>query len=287
VGINWIDTAPAYGLGHAEEIVGRALAGLNDSERPLLFTKCGLVWEAGETNVSNVLAASSIRRECEASLRRLRVECLDLLQVHWPAQDGTPPEESWSMLASLVEEGKTRAIGVSNFDLDLLERCQAVRPIDTYQPELNMIRRGAAAETIPWAEANGCGVIVYSPMRCGLLSGRFSVHRAEQLDADDWRRRDDDFHGRGLRRNLALVDCLRPVAERLGCSLPQLAVAWTLAWPGVSGAIVGARHPEQVDSWIGAGDRELNRDDLVEIGRVIERSGAGSGPSRPREAIAA
>jgi aryl-alcohol dehydrogenase-like predicted oxidoreductase len=280
-GVNWIDTAAAYGLGHAEEVVGQAVAELPQDERPCVFTKCGLVWPEGGTEISNVLAPDSIRKECEDSLRRLGVEVIDLFQIHWPSHDDTPLEDSWATMAELVETGKVRYIGVSNFDVELLDTCEAIRHVDTYQPELNLVNRGAAGDTIPWAEEHGTGVIVYSPMKSGLLTGRFSHERAAALPDDDWRRGAPDFTEPGLSKSLALVDRLKPVAERLGCSLPELAVAWTLAWPGVTGAIVGARSPEQVDGWIGAASVELAAGDLDEIAAAIEETGAGSGPSRP------
>jgi aryl-alcohol dehydrogenase-like predicted oxidoreductase len=280
-GINWIDTAPAYGLGHAEEVVGRALAAVPIDERPLVFTKCGLVWRDRETTVSNVLEPASIRRECESSLRRLRLERLDLLQIHWPSTDGTPPEESWGTMAELVEEGLVRAIGVSNYDLELLEVCNGIRRVDTYQPELNLLHREAAATAIPWCMEHGTGVIVYSPMRSGLLTGRFSAERAAALPHDDWRRADPDFRPPRLARNLEFVERLRPIALEIGTSLPKLAVAWTLACPGVTGAIVGARRPEQVDGWIGAAELQLDDEALTAIALALGKSDAGSGPRHP------
>ena len=286
LGINWIDTAAAYGLGHAEEVVGRAVQALPREERPLLITKCGLVWEQGGTTVSNVLAPDSIRRECEDSLRRLDVEVIDLFQIHWPATDGTPLEESWSTMADLVDEGKVRYIGVSNFDVDLLEACEAVRHVDTYQPELNLLARGAAATTLPWCEAHGTGVIVYSPMRSGLLSGLYTRERAESLPDDDWRSIHPDFQEPDLTKNLVVVERLRTIAAELGCTLPELAVAWTLAWPMVSGAIVGARRPSQLDDWIGAGAIELDDERLEAIAALLEETGAGAGPTRPASASA-
>jgi aryl-alcohol dehydrogenase-like predicted oxidoreductase len=280
LGINWIDTAPAYGFGHAEQVVGEALAALPEDERPLVFTKCGLVWEEGETTVRNVLAQDSIRRECEASLRRLKVERLDLLQIHWPAHDGTPPEESWQTMGELVEEGKTRAVGVSNYDVELLERCEAVRHVDSYQPELNLIARDAE-DGIAWCRANGTGVIVYSPMRSGLLTGTSTPERWAALPDDDWRRGHADFQEPALSRNLALVEQFRRIAQELDASVAELAVAWTLRCSGVSGAIVGARRPKQVDGWIGAASLELDEELLDRIGAVLEETGAGSGPVRP------
>ncbi len=280
-GINWVDTAAAYGLGHAEEVVGRAVRALPESERPYVFTKCGLVWEAGGRTVRNVLAPDSVRRECDDSLRRLGVDHLDLLQVHWPSHDGTPVEESWAAMAELVEAGKVRFIGVSNFDVDLLQRCEDVRHVDTYQPQLNLVVREAAAETLAWCAAHGTGVIVYSPMRSGLLTGLFSPERVASLPEDDWRCLDGDFKDPCLSRNLALVERLRFVAEEVGCTLPELAVAWTLAWPEVTAAIVGARRPAQVDGWIGSADVRLGPSELDDIAAAIEETGAGSGPSRP------
>jgi aryl-alcohol dehydrogenase-like predicted oxidoreductase len=281
LGVNWIDTAAAYGLGHAETVVGRAVQAMPDADRPLLFTKCGLVWEPGATTVSNVLAPDSIRRECEDSLRRLDVDVIDLFQIHWPSHDGTPVEESWATMAGLVEEGKVRYIGVSNFDVDLLDRCQAVRHVDTFQPELNLLVRDAAATTLPWCEAHGTGVIVYSPMRSGLLTGRYTRQRAESLPDDDWRAGHPDFQEPGLTANLTLVERLGAIAGELGCTLPELAVAWALSWPAVDGAIVGARRPSQLDDWVGAGAVDLDDARLDQIAALLDETGAGSGPNRP------
>ena len=280
-GINWVDTAAAYGLGHAEEVVGRAVAQLPADERPLVFTKCGLVWEPGGTTVSNVLAPASVRRECDDSLRRLGVDRIDLFQVHWPSTDGTPLEDSWATMGELVDEGKVRYIGVSNFDVDLLERCEAIRHVDTFQPELNLLVRQAGASTLPWCADHGTGVIVYSPMRSGLLTGRFTAERAASLPGDDWRAGHDDFRPPGLERNLAVVSELQALADEIGCPLPALAVAWTLAWPAVAGAIVGARRPEQLEGWIGAASVELDGALLDRIAAILDETGAGQGPTRP------
>jgi aryl-alcohol dehydrogenase-like predicted oxidoreductase len=228
-----------------------------------------------------VLRPESIRRECEASLRRLGVERIDLYQFHWPDETGTAVEESWAEMTRLVDEGKVRAAGVSNFDAALLERCEAVRHVDSLQPPFSLIRREAAAREIPWCAEHGTGVIVYSPMQSGILTDRFSEERVRALAPDDWRRRSSDFRPPKLRRNLALRDALRPIAERHGATVAAVAIAWTLTWPGVTGAIVGARTPEQVDGWIDAGSIELTRDDLVEIATAVEETGAGSGPTRP------
>lgn len=279
LGVNWIDTAPAYGLGRAEQVVGEALRQLPKADRPLVFTKCGLVWKEGARTVSNSLAPASIRRECEDSLRRLRVDVIDLLQAHWPTEDGTPLEESWSTMAALVDEGKVRHIGLSNFTVEDLETCEAIRHVDTFQPQLNLLVRDALSETIPWCAAHDTGVIVYSPMRSGLLSGRFTAERAANLPDDDWRKTAQDFQPPMLDRNLQLVDRLKPIADRLGATLPELAIAWTLKQPGVTGAIVGARAPEQVDGWANSADVELQDKDLDEISQALAETGAGEGPT--------
>jgi aryl-alcohol dehydrogenase-like predicted oxidoreductase len=283
-GINWIDTAAVYGLGHSEEVVRRALAELPAADRPYVFTKCGMVWDERDRMASprQVLRPESIRRECEASLQRLGVERIDLYQFHWPDESGTAVEDSWAEMGRLVSEGKIRAAGVSNFDVSLLERCAAVRPVDSLQPPFSLIRRRAAEAEIPWCAAHGTGVIVYSPMQSGLLTDRFTGQRVGALSPDDWRRRSPEFLSPKLGRNLALRDGLRSIAERRGTSVAGIAIAWTLAWSGVTAAIVGARTPEQVDGWIDAGSIELTRDDLDEIATLVRETGAGAGPSLPR-----
>ena len=283
-GVNWIDTAPVYGLGHSEEVVGRLLRDLPAAERPLVFTKCGLIWDAHSPMVQSrrVLEPESIARECEASLRRLGVERIDLYQFHWPDQSGIPIEDSWAAMARLVEQGKVRAAGVSNFGLDLLERCEAVRHVDSLQPPFSLIRRDAAQREIPWCIAHGTGAVCYSPMQSGILTDRFDAARVARLAPDDWRRRAPEFQAPNLDRNLALRDALRPVARRHGVSVSAVAIAWTLAWSGVTGAIVGARSAEQVDGWIGAAALDLSGADLDEIAAALARTGAGSGPTRPR-----
>ena len=283
LGINWIDTAAVYGLGHSEEVVGRALRGLPAGERPYVFTKCGLQWDEKNPMVQakRLSRPDLIPRECEASLRRLGVERIDLFQFHWPDESGVPVEDSWGALAKLVEQGKVRAAGVSNYDVALLERCQAVRQVDSLQPPFSPIRRGVAAAEIPWCAKNGAGVIVYSPMQSGLLTDSFTEDRVATLAADDWRRKAPHFQAPNLQKNLALRDALRPVAARRGVSVGALAVAWTLAWPGVTGAIVGARSPEQVDGWIAASGLELD-----EAGSGRDRRGdrADRRRQRPRAA---
>jgi aryl-alcohol dehydrogenase-like predicted oxidoreductase len=283
-GVNWIDTAAVYGLGHSEEVVGRLLRALPAAERPLVFTKCGLQWDERTPMVQakRVLRPEAIRAECEASLRRLGVERIDLYQFHWPDESGTPVEDSWAAMARLVDEGKVRAAGVSNFGVDLLERCEAVRHVDSLQPPFSLIRRTAAEREIPRCVQHRTGVICYSPMQSGLLTDGFDAARVGQLAADDWRRRAPDFQPPKLDRNLALRDALGPIAARHGVNVSAVAVAWTLAWTGVTGAIVGARSPEQVDGWIAAAALKLDAQDLDEIAAAIARTGAGAGPARPR-----
>ena len=282
LGIGWIDTAAAYGLGHSEEVVGRLLRELPRSQRPYVFTKCGLVWDENNPMAEprRNLRPESIRRECEASLRRLGVECIDLYQFHWP-DDSTPVEDSWGEMVRLTEEGKVRLGGVSNFDVPRLERCEAIRHVDSLQPPLSLIRREAAEHEIPWCAQHQTGVICYSPMQSGLLTDNFSAERAAKLAPDDWRRRSPEFQEPRLSRNLALRDSLRPIAKRHGTTVSAVAIAWTLAWPGVTGAIVGGRTPQQVDGWIGAATLDLTVEDLQEIAAAIERTGAGNGPAMP------
>jgi aryl-alcohol dehydrogenase-like predicted oxidoreductase len=285
LGINWIDTAAAYGLGHSEEVVGRLLRELPRADRPLIFTKGGLVWDDRDPMqpLQQVLHPDSIRRECEASLRRLGVECIDLYQFHWPDEAGTPVEDSWAEMVKLVEEGKVRAAGVSNFDVTLLERCEAIRHVDSLQPPFSLINRSAAEKEIPWCASHDTGVICYSPMQSGLLTESFTAERVAALAADDWRRRARDFQEPRLGRNLALRDALRPIAQRHETSVSCIAIAWVLAWPGVTGAIVGGRTPEQVDGWIGAAAIKLTQQDLDEVAAAIADSHAGKGRRQPRK----
>jgi aryl-alcohol dehydrogenase-like predicted oxidoreductase len=282
-GVNWIDTAAVYGLGHSEEIVARALDGVPDADRPYVFTKCGLRWDPDNplADARRIASPDSIRYEVEQSLKRLDVERIDLYQVHWPPDDGTPIEDYWGTMLELKAEGKVRAAGLSNHDRAQLEVAHSVGPIDSLQPPFSAIKRRAADE-IAWCAEHNTGVIVYSPMQAGLLTGSFSAERAARLGQDDWRSRDPEFSGDRLRRNLALADELRPVAEQRGTSVAAVAVAWTLAWRGVTGAIVGARSPEQVDGWLPATHLELSDAELDAIARAIETTGAGEGPTHPR-----
>ncbi|MGH8288948.1 MAG: aldo/keto reductase [Steroidobacteraceae bacterium] len=281
-GINWIDTAPIYGRGHSEEVVCQALAGMPQGERPYVFTKCGIVWEESDRNAPPrwVGAPSSLRRELDESLRRLNLERIDLYQMHRPAQDGTPLEEYWQTLLDFKKAGKVRAVGLSNHSVEQLERAERIGHVETLQPPFSAIRRRSAAE-IDWCRHHETGVIVYSPMQAGLLTGAFTAERARSLPKEDWRAQHPEFTGESLSSNLALAEALKPVAARHETTVSAVAVAWTLAWRGVSGAIVGARSASQVDGWIDAATLELTRDDLRQIAAVIERTGAGSGPSMP------
>jgi aryl-alcohol dehydrogenase-like predicted oxidoreductase len=278
-GVNWIDTAAIYGLGHSEEIVARAVAEIPVGRRPYIFTKCGQVWDPADRNSKiRVGRADSIRREVEDSLRRLRVEQIDLYQMHWPPEDGSLLEEYWGTLLDLKREGKVRAVGLSNHDVAQLEAAEKLGHVDTLQPPLSALRRSVLAKELPWCVAHGTGVIVYSPMQSGLLSGGFSFDRAATLSDDDWRSRDPDFTGDALRRNLMVADAFAAVSRRHAVSTAAVAVAWTLAMPGVSGAIVGARSQQQVDGWVAAATITLQPEDMAEVSKVLHVTEAGEGP---------
>jgi aryl-alcohol dehydrogenase-like predicted oxidoreductase len=273
-GVNWIDTAAVYGLGHSEEVVGRLLKEIPASERPLVFTKCGLIWDPERPMVvsARVLRPESIRAECDASLRRLGVERIDLYQFHWPDESGVPIEDSWAEMARLVDAGKVRLAGLSNFTTPLLDRCEAIRHVDSLQSPYSLIRRGIADSEIPWCREHGTGVLCYSPMQSGILTESFSTARVDSLAADDWRRRSPEFGEPKLSMNIALRDALRPIAERHATTVSVVAVAWTLSTPAVTAAIVGARSAQQVDGWIDAGRIALTTEDLAEIAAAVERT---------------
>jgi aryl-alcohol dehydrogenase-like predicted oxidoreductase len=280
-GVNWIDTAAVYGLGHSEEVVGQFLRTLAPGDRPYVFTKCGLEWDPQDRmKVSRrTLEPDSIRRECEVSLRRLGVERIDLYQFHWPDEGGVPMEDSWDTMTRLVEQGKVRAVGVSNFSVELLERCETRRHVDSLQPPFSMIKRDVAGAQLPWCAAHGTGVISYSPMQSGILTDTFSADRVATFAPDDWRRRGLEFKSPNLERNLVLRDALKPIAAKHQTTVGAVAIAWVLTWPGVTGAIVGARSAEQVDGWLPAASLVLDSQDLDDITGAIERSGAGTGPT--------
>ncbi|MFL6075175.1 MAG: aldo/keto reductase [Mycobacteriales bacterium] len=282
LGINWIDTAAAYGLGHSEEVVRRALEPYSAADRPYVFTKCGLVWDDDDRAAPprRVGSPDSLRREADASLRRLGVDRIDLFQLHWPPEDGTPVEDYWAALVDLREEGKVRAVGLSNHDVPALEAAEKVGHVDSLQPHFSAITRDAAADLLPWCAGHDTGVIVYSPMESGLLTGAFDADRVAGLPDDDWRRNSPAFT-RDLDANLAVARELREVGRRHGQSQAAAAVAWTLGWPGVTGAIVGARRPDQVDGWLAAAALELDTTDYATVAAAITRAAAGSGPLAP------
>jgi aryl-alcohol dehydrogenase-like predicted oxidoreductase len=261
LGMNWIDTAAVYGLGHSEELVARALKGV--SERPYVFTKCSQVWDESG-NISNNLKKDSVKRECEESLSRLQVEAIDLYQIHWPRPD-EDIEEGWEAMAELKEEGKVRHIGVSNFDVEQMERIREIAPVETLQPPYNMLKRGIEDEILPYCQENDIGVIAYSPMRSGLLTGKMSPERVANLPADDWRRNSSDFQEPRLSRNLELVSLLEEIGVEHGRSPGEVAIAWTLRHQAVTAAIVGGRRPDQVDGIIGAAELRLSEDELDRI----------------------
>jgi aryl-alcohol dehydrogenase-like predicted oxidoreductase len=263
-GVNWIDTAAAYGFGHSEEVVARALCGLGASERPYVFTKCGQVPDGTGGNLES-LDPASLRRECEASLRRLQVEAIDLYQIHWPTDRIEDIDAGWATLADLQREGKVRWIGVSNFNVAELQRAQAIAPVTSLQPPYSLLRRDIETDILPYARAHDIGVIVYSPMQSGLLSGTMTRERAAALPASDWRSRSPEFGEPKLSANLALVERLRAIGAKHGARPGEVAIAWTLCKPAVTAAIVGARTPAQVDGWIGAADLRLSAGELAEI----------------------
>jgi aryl-alcohol dehydrogenase-like predicted oxidoreductase len=260
-GVNWIDTAAVYGLGHSEEVVARALEGMTN--RPYVFTKCSMVWDE-RREISRSLKADSIRRECEASLRRLKVEAIDLYQVHWPDPD-EDVEEGWATLAALKKEGKVRHIGVSNFNVAQMKRAQAIAPVTSLQPRYSLLHREVEDAVLPFAAREHIGVIAYSPMASGLLTGAMTAERIAGLSADDWRKRHPDFQGPQLYRALRLVRLLRRIGRPHERTPAEVAVAWVLHNPAVTGAIVGARRPDQVRGVVGAAELRLSRWELVEI----------------------
>lgn len=267
LGINWIDTAPYYGLGHSEEIIGRAIAGRRN--QVIIASKCGLVWEPGSTTVSRRLKADSVRREVETSLRRLSTDFVDLYQIHTPAESDEETEGGWNVIADLIREGKVRYGGVSNFSVAQHKRLQALHPIASSQPSYNMVIRGDEAELLPYCAANNIGVIVARPMLGGLLTGKFTKERAAHLPDDDWRKRRSWFQDPELSASLALVEGLRPLAARHGRTVAQLAIAWILRRPEVTAVIAGARRPSQIEEDVAAWDWQLSAEDLAEIEALL------------------
>ncbi len=266
LGINWIDTAAVYGLGHAEEIVARALEGRR--ERPYIFTKCGMTWDR-DGKVSNFLKAGSIRAECEQSLRRLRLETIDLYQIHWPKPD-EDIEAAWIELAKLQEQGKVRHVGVSNFDVGQMRRALEIAPITSLQPPYSLLARQAESGILPFARRNQIGVIAYSPLFSGLLSGNMTRERVARLPQDDWRRHNRNFQEPLLSHNLRLVELLREIGFRHGLTAAEVAIAWTLNNPAVTGSIVGVRRPQQLADIIGGAELRLDAHELREIVQAQE-----------------
>lgn len=266
-GMNWIDTAAVYGLGHSEVVVAKAVAGYS-GQKPYVFTKCGMVWdEHGE--VTHGLKADSVRRECEDSLRRLKTDVIDLYQIHWPMPD-EDIEEGWTEMAKLKYEGKVRWIGASNFSVEQMQRAQKIAPITSLQPPYSMLRPAVEEAILPFAKEQNIGVIVYSPMLSGMLTGGMTKERAEALPESDWRSRNKEFQEPQLARNLALVEKLRKIGQRHGKSVPAAAIAWTLRHPAVTGAIVGGRNPSQVQGAAEAMDYRLSEDEVREIDEFIQ-----------------
>ena len=265
-GLNWIDTAAVYGLGHSEEIVGQAVKGR--AKKPYIFTKCERAWNE-ERQIVPSLKAASVRKECEDSLRRLQVDVIDLYQVHWPQPD-EDIEEGWTEMARLQQEGKVRWIGVSNFNVTQMKRAMKIAPITSLQPPYSLLVRQIEAEILPFVKEHGIGTIVYSPMRAGLLTGAMTRERAQSLPKDDWRSRDKDFQEPNLTRNLALVDLIAKIGERHEKSAGEVALAWALHNSAVTAAIVGLRKADQVNGTVGALDFRLSADEVAEIEEFLK-----------------
>jgi aryl-alcohol dehydrogenase-like predicted oxidoreductase len=269
-GLNWIDTAAIYGLGHSEEVVARAIAGR--SKKPLVFTKCGIVWNEKREN-RRTIEPESIRKEVEQSLSRLKLDVIDLYQIHWPEPDNLV-EAAWELMAKLQQEGKVRHIGVSNFNVDQMRRAQAIAPITSLQPPYSILSPEIEKDVLPYAQANNIGVIIYSPMKSGLLTGAMTRERIAAMPADDFRQRTPNFKEPLLSRNLELAGLLASIGMRHGRTAGEVAIAWTLRHPAVTGAIVGMRSAQQVDGVIGAAEFRLNADEIGEIERFMAASAA-------------
>lgn len=282
-GVNWVDTAPVYGYGHSEDVVRRALADIPKPKRPYIFTKCGLEWNPLDRNARSQRIGDPLvlRKSVEASLKRLDVEALDLLLMHWPASDGTPLEVYWQTLLDLKSEGKARAVGLSNHSAEQLETCRKLGHVDALQNPFSALKRETAEHDLGWCVQHDTGVIVYSPLQSGLLGGSFTRERAEALAADDWRSRAPLFKGEELETSLAVASVLTEIGKERGVTAGAVAIAWTLAWRGVTGAIVGARNARQIDGIIAGASLELDAAELERIAAIIRGTGAGSGPTLP------
>lgn len=266
LGINWVDVAAAYGLGHAEEVTGKVLAERRDNI--MVATKCGLTWEEGKTAIGHNLKADHIKWEAEQSLRRLQIEVIDLYQIHWPVPD-EDVEEAWGAIADLVKAGKVRYAGASNFNLDQMQRCQAIHPIASLQPPYSMLERGVEDRLLAYCAENNIGVIAYSPMESGLLTGKFTRERLNNLPDNDWRKTGGHFQEPEITANFDLVDGLQTIAQRNGKSVAELAIAWVLRRPEITGAIVGARRPSQIEETYTAADWRLSDEDQAAINQLL------------------
>ncbi len=274
-GVNWIDTAPVYGLGHSEEVVASVIEGRR--EAVFVATKCGLVWD-NRGRIKNNNRPESIRRECEASLKRLNIDIIDLYQIHWP-DGGTPVEESWGEMARLRDEGKVRYIGVCNFGVDLLQKCHNQYPVQSLQPPYSLIHRlkypEVEQEILPWCRENGVGVVAYSPLQNGLLTGKFSAEKLAALPRDDWRHKSEFFREPWFEISLTIAKRLEAVAGRYGKTVTELAIAWVLSNPAVTSAIVGARRPQQVQTNAGGSGWQISDEDLEEIEAICREAASG------------
>lgn len=267
LGINWLDTAKGYGHGHSEEVVGQALKGRRD--KVIVATKCGILWKEDGSEIYGHLKKASIKAECESSLKRLQTDVIDLYQIHWPMPD-EDIEEGWGAIAELVKEGKVRYGGVSNFNVEQMKRIQKIHPIASLQPPYSMVKREVEAEILPFCKENNIGVIVYSPMQAGLLSGKMTKERVAGFPADDWRHGSPDFQEPALSANLELVEKLRPLAAQKGQPVSNLALAWVLRRPEVTGAIAGARRPDQIAETARTADWKLSADEIAQIDRYLQ-----------------
>ncbi len=265
-GVNWIDTAAIYGHGHAERVVGKAIQDRRDDV--LIATKCGRVWEGESREIGKSLRRESVHREVDVSLQRSGIDCIDLYQIHWPEPD-EEIEEGWGAVAELVEAGKIRYAGVSNFNMEQLKRIQPIHPVTSLQPPYSMLRREVEEEILPYCRENQIGIVAYSPMQAGLLTGRFSKERVQNLPANDWRKANPFFTSPQLEANLSIIERLRPVAAQMEITLPQLALAWVLRRSEMTAAIAGARRPEQILETVKAGEIVIPDELLLKIDRML------------------
>lgn len=279
-GINWIDTAPAYGLGRSETVIAEALSVYNEREKPYVFTKWGITWDNNRALLFSG-DPETIRQEVAGSLKRLKTDQITLYQLHWPSRTGISIERSWEALLRLKEEGLILYAGVSNLSLAQLQACHAVGSIDSLQPPFSLLNRHIAAEVLPWCHQHNVGVLAYSPLQSGLLTGKYTPERIGQLSPDDWRLQSPNFQEPDLSRNLALMRHLTRQASVKRTTVTAIALAWVQAWPGVTGAIVGARNPQQVADWLSSEFVQLSPDELWQLNAALQETEAGGGPLFP------